>query len=67
MADEKNTIHEFFTLEKTLIFKNYPYLVCGQVGIQHYNFGIECSDNFEEFEDTVYKLMKEKYKIDGFK
>ena len=66
-ADDANNIHEFFTLEKTLMFNKYPYLICGQKGERHYNFGLECPDNLEFFEKVIHELIQEKYKpVTGF-
>ena len=59
-ADDKNNIYEYITLEKTLLFKNYPYLICGQKGTKHYNFALECPENFESFEKLALNLIEEK-------
>ena len=54
-------IHEYLTLEKTLMYSKYPYLICSQKGTKHLNFAIECPANFEFFEKLSLQLLKEKY------
>ena len=56
-VDILNGIFEYVTLEKTLMYKNYPYVVCGQKGPQHKNYNMECSDDFDSFEKVVQEVV----------
>lgn len=60
-VDEENKIYEYITLEKTYISKKFPYVVCGQKGSQHKNYGLECPSDFETFEKVVQIIIDKKY------
>ena len=61
-VDHLNGIFEFITLEKTIQYKYYPYLACGQKGPQHKNYGVECPGELETFEKLVQEIVKKKIK-----
>ena len=56
--DEANNIYEYFTLEKTFMFSSY--VVCGQKGSQHNNYGIKCSSKLEDFEKAIQLIIEKK-------
>ena len=69
-VDESNKIYNYFTLEKTDIFKgkgdDYS-CVCGQKGSQHINYGIGCPSNITSFEKIIKIIVNKKVKpINGF-
>ncbi len=41
--------------------KKFPYVVCGQKGSQHKNYGLECPSDFETFEKVVQIIIDKKY------
>ena len=59
-VDHLNGIYEYITLEKTLDYQRYPFVVCGQKGKQHKNYSIECSGNLDIFENVVLKIIGDK-------
>ena len=61
-VDANNNIFEYITLEKTIIYKKYPYVICSQKGAQHKNFSIECPDDFDTFEKLAQEIIEKNYK-----
>lgn len=58
-VDEANNIYEYLTLEKSF---DSSYVICGQKGSQHKNYGIKCSKNFEDFEKMVINIIGNNHK-----
>ena len=56
-VDRAQNIFKYITLEKTIIFAQYPYMVCGQRGEQHLNYQFECSPQLETFEKMVQNII----------
>lgn len=56
--DEINNIYEYFTLEKSLM--DSSYVVCGQKGPQHKNYGISCPPKLEDFEKVIQLIIEKK-------
>ena len=67
-VDKTKKIYEYFTLEKTLIVRKYPYLICGQKGNQHKNYMTESPGIFNIFENMVKTIIDDGIKpIQGTK
>ena len=56
-VDQLNKIFEYITLEKTVNFKKFPFIVCGQKGPQHKNYGIECPGDLDTFEKIAQEIV----------
>lgn len=61
-VDQLNGLYEYITLEKTINYKKYPFMVCGQKGPQHKNYGIECSGDLETFEKVSLEIVGKQLK-----
>lgn len=61
-VDANNGIFEYITLEKTCEYKQFPYLICGQKGPQHKNYGIECPADFNTFEKRAHEIIQKEFK-----
>ena len=59
-VDRAQNIFKYFTLEKTIMFRDYPYMLCGQKGEQHLNYMYECPAQFEVFEKMVQNIIEKK-------
>ena len=57
-VDRDKNIFKYFTLERTLLFKMFPYLICGQKDEQHKNYRMECPGEMFNFETLVQTIIK---------
>ena len=61
-VDILNGIYEYITLEKTLYYKKFPYIVCGQKGPQHKNYSFECPGDLDTFEKITQEIVGKQLK-----
>ena len=61
-VDILNGIYEYITLEKTIGYKKFPFMVCGQKGPQHKNYGLECPGDFDTFEKIAQEIVGKQVK-----
>ena len=57
-VDRAQNIFKYITLENTIIFRDYPYIICGQKGQQHLLYKNECPPQLEAFEIMVQNIIK---------
>ena len=57
-VDRDKNIFKYFTLERTILFRTFPYLICGQKDEQHKNYRMECPGEMLNFETLVQTIIK---------
>jgi len=56
-VDREKNIFKYFTLERTILFQKFPYLICGQKDEQHKNYRMECPYDMFTFETLVQTII----------
>ena len=56
-VDKEKNIYKYFTLERTLFFKTFPFLICGQKDEAHLNYQMECPGEMFNFELLVQTIV----------
>ena len=63
-VDVAQNIYKYITLEKTILPRRFPYMVCGVNGDVHVNYMAECPGDLNAFETLVKEIIDKK--VEGF-